>query len=105
MRELHDNDFATEVLQSKDPVLVDFWAPWCGPCRAMTPVVDQLAAENSGRVKVVKVNVDQSPTTATSYAIDSIPTLVLFKDGAVVERLVGLRPKGELQAAIDRVLN
>ncbi len=104
VKEVSDSDFATEVLQSGQPVLVDFWAPWCGPCRMITPVVEQLAAENATSCKVVKLNVDDSPSTATTYGVSSIPTLMLFKGGEVVERFVGLQPKSRLQEVITQAV-
>ncbi|MGO8689826.1 MAG: thioredoxin [Thermoguttaceae bacterium] len=104
VKEVSDSDFAAEVLQSGQPVLVDFWAPWCGPCRMIAPVVEQLAAENAASCKVVKINVDDSPSTATTYGVSSIPTLMLFKGGEVVERFVGLQPKGRLQEVITQAV-
>ena len=82
--------------------LVDFWAPWCGPCRMIAPVVEELATENAGKLKVVKVNIDESPNVASSYGVNSIPTLVIFKGGEVVDRFVGVQPKKRLQTAIDQ---
>ena len=101
--EFDDNNFDQEVLQSTQPVLVDFWAPWCGPCRQIAPLIEQLAGENAGSIKVGKLNVDESPNTAQSYDVSSIPTLIFFKDGGPVERLVGLQPKSRLQDTIDSI--
>ena len=102
VKEISDTNFAAEVLQSSQPVLVDFWAPWCGPCRMIAPVVEQLAGENADTIKVAKVNVDDSPSTAASYGVSSIPTLMLFKGGEVVDRFVGVQPKTRLQEAINQ---
>lgn len=99
--ELTDANFDSEVLQSTEPVLVDFWAPWCGPCRQIAPVVEQLAGENSGSVKVAKLNVDDAPMSAQNYGVSSIPTLMIFKGGEVVDKFVGVQPKARLQQAID----
>ncbi len=100
--ELSDSSFQSEVLDSTEPVLVDFWAPWCGPCRMVAPVVEQLAAENAGSLKVAKLNIDNNPDVATEYGVSSIPTLLIFKSGEVVDRFVGLQPKTRLQDAIDQ---
>lgn len=100
---VNDASFEAEVLKSSIPVLVDFWAPWCGPCRMLAPVVEELANENSGSVKVVKVNTDESPNTAMNYGINSIPTVIVFKGGQPVNSFVGLQPKHKLQAALDEV--
>lgn len=99
--EVNDTQFQAEVLDAGMPVLVDFWAPWCGPCRMLTPVIEELAGENAGTAKVVKINVDDSPGVAQNYGISSIPTVMVFKGGDVVERFVGVQPKSKLQAALD----
>lgn len=102
MVELSDGNFEAEVLQSGELVLVDFWAPWCGPCRMIGPLVEQLAAENADSLKVGKLNVDDNPNTAAGYQVSSIPTLILFKNGEVVDRLIGVQPKNRLQDAINQ---
>jgi len=99
--ELKDDDFQQEVLSANEPVLVDFWAPWCGPCRQITPLIEELASENEGSAKVLKVNIDENPQTAQTYGVMSIPTIMVFKDGDVKERFVGVQPKAKLQEALD----
>jgi thioredoxin 1 len=101
VQEINDANFESEVLNSDQVVLVDFWAPWCGPCRQIAPVVEQLAGENAGSAKVVKVNVDDASNSAQSYGVNSIPTLMVFKGGEVVDRFVGVQPKSRLQQALD----
>jgi thioredoxin 1 len=99
--EIDDSSFETEVLKASEPVLVDFWAPWCGPCRQIAPMVEELAGENEGSAKVMKLNVDDAPSSAQAYGVSSIPTLMVFKNGEVVDRFVGVQPKNRLQEAID----
>lgn len=102
--ELTDKDFQAKVLQSTTPVLVDFWAPWCGPCRAIAPVLDELAGEYKGKIKVAKVNVDDNKKLAGDHGVMSIPTMILFKDGKVVDKVIGLVPKERLKALLDKAL-
>lgn len=99
--EFTDGNFEAEVLKSEIPVLVDFWAPWCGPCRQLSPLVEELAGENDGTAKIGKLNIDDNKNTAQQYSVMSIPTLLIFKGGEVVERFVGVQPKNRLQEAID----
>lgn len=98
--EFTDGNFDTEVLQADGPVLVDFWAPWCGPCRQIAPMIDELAGENPD-VKIGKVNIDDNPQCASRYGVSSIPTLMVFKGGEVSETFIGVRPKSQLQQALD----
>ncbi len=102
INEFTDANFKAEVLDSTIPVLVDFWAPWCGPCRMVAPVVEQIAAEYAGKAKVGKVNVDDNPTIATNYGIRSIPTLIVIKAGKVIGQVIGAVGKGELMKLLDK---
>jgi thioredoxin 1 len=99
-----DANFEQEVLKSEDPVLVDFWAPWCGPCRRIGPVVEDLAESYKGRVKVGKINIDDNPKTAETYGVMSIPTLILFNKGDIMDKLIGLSPKERLEGLIKKAL-
>jgi thioredoxin 1 len=99
-----DSSFQKEVVESEVPVLVDFWAPWCGPCNIVGPIVAEIAQEYAGKLKVCKVNVDEANTTANSFGIRGIPTLMIFKGGEVVEQIVGAVPKPQITAKIDTVL-
>ena len=98
--ELTESNFDNEALQSSEPVLVDFWAPWCGPCRMLSPIVEEIGLELAGRVKVGKVNVDEAPSLAKAYGVMSIPTLVLIKGGEVAGKLVGARPKADIMGLL-----
>ena len=99
-----DGNFDTDVLQAATPVLVDFWAEWCGPCRALGPTIDALAGDYAGRVSVGKLNVDENPAVTFKYMVRGIPTVMLFKGGEVVEQIVGLADKAEFKKALDKHL-
>jgi thioredoxin 1 len=102
--EVSDGSFDTEVLQAPQPVLIDFWAPWCGPCKAIAPVVEELSRDYAGKLKVVKMNVDDNPQTPSKYGVRGIPNLIIFKGGQVQDQIVGAVPKAHLVKAIDRAL-
>ncbi len=104
VQEVNDGNFEREVINAETPVLIDFWAPWCGPCRAIAPVVDELAKEYAGKLKVVKMNVDDNPLTPSRYGVRSIPNLLLIKAGQVKDQIIGAVPKGQFVAAIDKVV-
>jgi thioredoxin 1 len=101
---VNDGNFDAEILKADKPALVDFWAPWCGPCKAIGPTVEALAGEYRDRLKVAKVNIDDNTKTAQTYGVMSIPTLLLFKDGKVLDTLVGLVPKDRLEAFVKKAL-
>jgi thioredoxin len=102
--EISDQTFDQEVINSATPVLIDFWAPWCGPCKAIAPVVEEVAGTYAGRLKVVKMNVDDNPQTPSRYGVRGIPNLILFKRGQVADQIVGAVPKAHLVKAIDLAL-
>ena len=99
-----DANFEEEVLNAKEPVMVDFWATWCGPCRMLAPVVEELATDYAGKVKVCKLDTDQGPETSTKYRISSVPTILFFKNGQVVSQAVGLQSKSALQEKLDALI-
>ena len=104
MADITDAVFQDKVLKASKPVLVDFWAPWCGPCKIIGPIVEELAKEYEGKLDVYKLNVDENPDTAGTYSVMSIPTLLIFKDGPPVKTIVGAQPKENLKKGIDEVL-
>ena len=103
-KEVTDATFEQEVLKAPRPVLVDFWAPWCGPCRMVAPIVEELAEEYDGKVNFVKLNTDDNPVTASRYGIRSIPTLLVFQGGEPVGQIIGFRPKSDLRRRLDAVI-
>jgi len=102
--EVGDNNFDSEVMKSDLPVLVDFWAPWCGPCKSIAPIIEELAGTYEGKLKVTKLNVDDHPATASRFGIRGIPNLIILKGGAVKEQIVGAVPKARLVSAIEKAL-
>src|ERR1700754_4525639 len=104
LTDVTDNNFQAEVLQSDKPVLVDFWAAWCGPCRALAPVVDEVAAQYSGQLKVMKMDVDRNSATPMRYGIRGIPALLIFKAGKVAEQIVGFVPKDQIDKSINKLI-
>jgi thioredoxin 1 len=103
-KSVSDADFQTEVLEHDKPIMVDFWAEWCGPCRAVSPILDAIAAENSDKLSIVKLNVDDNPATAEKYGITSIPAMFVFDKGQVVKRVIGAKPKPALEADLAEFL-
>jgi thioredoxin 1 len=104
VQQVTDESFDREVLKAELPVLIDFWAPWCGPCKAIGPVVDELAKEYAGKLKVVKMNVDDNPQTPSKYGVRGIPNLILFKGGEVKDQIIGAVPKSQLVKAVTQVV-
>ncbi len=104
VQQINDSSFEADVLKSELPVLIDFWAPWCGPCKQIAPVVDELAKEYAGRLKIVKMNVDENPQTPSKYGVRGIPNLILFKGGQVRDQIIGAVPKAQLVKAINQVV-
>jgi len=102
--DISDQDFDKEVLKSDNPVIVDFWAPWCGPCKAMSPVVDEIAGEMGGKLKVVKVNIEDNPNSPTQYGVRGVPTLMVFKGGQVIDTRVGGMSKSQLSEWVESVI-
>ncbi|TWP27643.1 thioredoxin [Apibacter muscae] len=102
--EINDQTFKNEVIDSNEPVLVDFWAEWCGPCRSLSPVIDELSEEFKGKLKVVKIDIDANQNTPVEYGIRNIPTLLFFKDGQLVEKVVGAQPKEALVEKIQNII-
>ena len=102
--QVNQDSFQKSVLEAQKPILVDFWAPWCGPCRAVAPVVEELAKEYDGKVDFAKVNVDESPFIASKFGVMSIPTLIVFKDGKPAEQVVGFKPKDQIKKLLDKTL-
>ena len=103
--EVTDDSFSNEVLHSELPVLVDFWAEWCGPCKMVSPIVEELSNDYDGKIKVTKLDVDSNPQTAANYGIRGIPTLLMFKDGSAVDQIVGAIPKQQIAERLDKIIS
>jgi thioredoxin 1 len=104
VKDVTDLTFANDVIKSNTLVLVDFWAPWCGPCRMMAPLLEKIASQYNGKLKVVKLNTEENPDTATKYNISAIPTLIIFKNGQIINQIIGIKPLEELKKTVDEVL-
>lgn len=104
VKDITDSEFEAEVLKSDSPVLVDFWAPWCGPCKSIAPVLEEVSKTYQGKLKIVKINVDDNPKSPSAYEVRGIPNLIFFKGGKLVDRVVGAVPKDQLIATIDKVV-
>ena len=102
--EVSDSNFESEVVNSDVPVLIDFWAPWCGPCRAIAPIVEEISSTYEGKIKVGKMNVDENQATTMKFGIRSIPTLIMFKDGEAIDQIIGAVPKGEIERVVEKSL-
>ncbi len=104
VREINDDNFESEILKSSKPSIVDFWAEWCAPCRAISPIIKGLAATYGDRINIVKINIEEAPSTPSKYGVRAIPTILAFKDGEVVEQLQGARPKADFEAMAEKLL-
>ncbi len=104
VREINDDNFESDILQSSKPSIVDFWAEWCAPCRAISPIIKGLADTYGDRINIVKINIEEAPSTPSKYGVRAIPTILAFKDGEVVEQLQGARPKADFEAMAEKLL-